>query len=230
MYCIRCGVQLTDGQTRCPLCATEMVLPEDLRRDQPLYPTDKQPGARKRNFLSQVVIATAFVLPMLIVLICNWQLSHTIDWSGYVVGALLLGYVALGLPGWFRKPNPVIFTPCAFAAAALYVLYIQWMTGGNWYLTFALPVIGGLALIVTTVVTLVKYVRKGILYIYGGAFIAFGALTLLMEYLLVITFAGVPFVGWSLYPLAVFAVLGGLLIFLAICRPAKDMMERKTFW
>ena len=48
---------------------------------------------------------------------------------------------------------PVIFTPCAFAAAALYVLYIQWMTGGSWYLTFALPVIVGLTLIVTAVVS-----------------------------------------------------------------------------
>lgn len=230
MYCIRCGVQLVEGQTRCPLCATEMVLPEDLRRDTTLYPADKHPKAHKRNLWPHVVIAAGFLLPMLIVLICNWQLSHSIDWSGYVVGALLVSYVALGLPRWFRKPNPVIFTPCAFAAAALYVLYIQWMTGGSWYLTFALPVIVGLTLIVTAVVTLVKYVRKGLLYIYGGASIAFGALTLLMEFLLVITFPGVPFVGWSLYPLTVFAVVGGLLIFLAICRPARDMMERKTFW
>ena len=49
-----------------------------------------------------------------------------------------------------------------------------------------------------------------------------------MEFLLMLTF-GIRFIGWSLYPLAVFFVLGGLLIFLAICRPARDMMERKTF-
>ena len=58
---------------------------------------------------------------------------------------------------------------------------------------------------------------------------AFGVLMLGMEHLLVVTFDAISFIGWSLYPLAVFFVLGGLLIFLAICRPARDMMERKTF-
>lgn len=229
MYCIRCGVQMVDGQTRCPLCATKMILPEDMVRDTALYPKDRHPQAKKRRLWPHVVIAAAFLLPMLIVLICNWQLSGGITWSGYVVGALLVSYVILGLPGWFRNANPVIFTPCSFAAIGLYVQYIEWMTNGGWYLTFALPVIGGLCLIVTTVVTLVRYVRKGKLYIYGGALIAFGALTLLMEFLLVLTFPTLRFIGWSLYPLAVFAVFGGLLIFLAICRPARDMMERKTF-
>ena len=229
MYCIRCGVQMVDGQSRCPLCATKMILPEDLSLDTSLYPKGRHPMEKKRRLWPHVVVAAAFLLPMLIVLICNWQLSNAITWSGFVVGALLVGYVILGLPGWFANANPVIFTPCGFAAVALYVWYIEWVTEGGWYLTFALPVIGGLCLIVTAVVTLVRYIGKGKLYIYGGALIAFGLLTLLMEFLLIATFPVLRFVGWSLYPLAVFAVLGGLLIFLAICRPARDMMERKTF-
>lgn len=229
MYCIRCGVQMVDGQTKCPLCATKMILPQDMVRDVELYPQSRQPETGKRRLWPHAIIAATFLLPMIIVLICNWQLSGDFTWSGYVVGALLLCYVCVGLPGWFRNPNPVIFTPCGFAAIALYVLYIAWMTGGGWYWTFALPVIAAICLIVTAVVTLVKYVRKGKLYIYGGALMAFGAFMLGLEFLLVLTFPTVPFIGWSLYPMATFAVLGGLLIFLAICRPARDMMERKTF-
>lgn len=228
MYCIRCGVQMVDGQTRCPLCRTKMNLPEDMAVEHGLYPKEYRPEEGKRRLWPHAVIATGFLLPMLIVLICNWQLSGDFTWSGYVVGALLLCYVAVGLPRWFKSPNPVIFTPCGFAAAALYVWYIAWITEGNWFLTFALPVIGGLCLIVTAVVALVKYVRKGKLYIYGGALMVFAGLMLGMEFLLMLTF-GLRFIGWSLYPLAVFLVLGGLLIFLAICRPARDMMERKTF-
>lgn len=228
MYCIRCGVQMVDGQTRCPLCATKMILPEDMVSDTALYPKDRHPQAGKRRIWPHAVIATAFLLPMIISVICNWQLSGDFTWSGYVVGALLLAYVCLGLPWWFRNPNPVIFTPCGFLAVALYVWYIAWITEGNWYWTFALPVIGGICVIVTTVATLVKYVRKGKLYIFGGALMALGALMLGMEFLLMWTFT-MRFIGWSLYPLAVFALLGGLLIFLAICRPARDMMERKTF-
>lgn len=228
MYCIRCGVQMVDGQTKCPLCATKMILPEDMAVEYGLYPSDRRPETGKRRLWPHAVIATAFLLPMLIVLICNWQLSGDFTWSGYVVGALLLCYVAMGLPRWFARPNPVIFTPCVFAATGLYLWYIAWRTEGNWYLTFALPVTGAVCLIVTAVVTLVKYVRKGKLYIYGGALMAFAGLMLGMEFLLMLTF-GLRFIGWSLYPLAVLLVLGGLLIFLAICRPARDMMERKTF-
>ena len=229
MYCIRCGVQMVDGQTQCPLCATKMILPQDMVREEEMYPGQRRPDPGKRRLWPHAVIATGFLLPMLIVLICNWQLSGDFTWSGYVVGALLMCYVILGLPWWFQKPNPVIFTPCGFAALALYVWYIAWVTGGDWFLPFALPVIAGICIIVTTVVTLVKYVGKGKLYIFGGALMAFGGLMLGLEYLLVRTFSRVPFIGWSLYPLAVFLVLGGLLIFLAICRPARDMMERKTF-
>ena len=39
-----------------------------------------------------------------------------------VAGALVVSYVVLALPVWFRRPNPVIFVPCDFAAAALYLL------------------------------------------------------------------------------------------------------------
>jgi hypothetical protein len=34
---------------------------------------------------------------------------------------------------------------------------------------------------------------------------------------------------WSLYPLTALVLLGGMLIFLAICRPARETMERKFF-
>ena len=229
MFCIRCGVQMVDGQSKCPLCATKMILPQDMVTDEMLYPKNRHPQEGKRRLWPHAVIMAMFLLPMAIVLICNWQLSGNFNWSGYVVGALLLAYVCLGLPRWFSNPNPVIFTPCGFAAVAAYVWYIAWMTEGNWYFTFALPVIGGLCLIVTAVVTLVKYVRKGKLYIFGGALIALAVLMLGMEHLLILTFPAIVFIGWSLYPLTVFALLGGLLIFLAICRPARDMMERKTF-
>ena len=140
-----------------------------------------------------------------------------------------MGYVAVVLPCWFRRPNPVIFVPCGFVAAGLYVLYIDLMTGGGWFLGFAFPVVGFLGLLVTAVVTLCRYIRRGRLYIYGGAMIALGAFMPLMELLMVAAFRLPRFAGWSLYPLVALALLGGALIFLAICRPARESMERKMF-
>lgn len=95
-------------------------------------------------------------------------------------------------------------------------------------MNFALPVTGSICLIVTTVVVLLRYLKKGKLYILGGAIMAMGGVMLLLEWLLSVTFR-VSLVGWSIYPLIVFALLGGLLIFLAINSSARERMERKFF-
>jgi len=85
------------------------------------------------------------------------------------------------------------------------------------------------ALLVTAVVVLVRCLHRGHLYIYGGAFLALGLFMPLLEFLVELTFAVEPPVFWSLYPMAALVLLGSMLIFLAICRPARESMERKFF-
>ncbi len=229
MYCVNCGVKLADSEKSCPLCGTAVFHPDIIRQPgQKLYPT-AGPRERVDTKAVQTLLTFLVVLPLLIVFLCDRQINGQITWSGYVIGALCLGYVCLILPSWFKKPNPVIFTPCGFAAAVLYLLYINLMTGGEWFLSFAFPVAGGIGLIVTAVVALMRYVPKGGLYIFGGAFIALGAFMLLVEFLLDYTFGIPKFLGWSFYPLVVLSLLGGYLIYLAISRPAREMMERKFF-
>ena len=100
---------------------------------------------------------------------------------------------------------------------------------GDWFLSFAFPVIGFVGLVITAVVTLFQYVRKGKLYIIGGAAAALGLYMPLMEFLLCITFESLQFAAWSLYPLTALVLLGGTLIFFAISRPARESMERRFF-
>lgn len=230
MYCANCGVQLDDSLAACPLCGTRAYHPDlDRKLTEGQYPHGKYPAEAKRSLLGQMILAILTLIPLLIVPLCDFQISGRITWAGYVIGAIILGYVVLFLPTWFRKPNMVIFVPCDFAAAALFLLYINWAVGGQWFLSFALPVTGGIALIVTTVVVLAKYVPKGNLYTFGGAFIALGGFMLLIEWLINYTFHIEKFVGWSLYPLITLVILGGFLIFVAIYRPAREMLERKFF-
>ena len=230
MYCIKCGVKLSDNQKVCPLCETVVFHPEiKPRNDDPLYPPQQHPAPQVQSQAALVVITTLFLLPLLITALCDLQLHNTITWSGYVVGALLASYVCIVLPFWFRQPNPVVFVPCGFAAIGLFLLYISIATGGGWFLTFAFPVTGAVGLIVTAVVALLKYVGKGQLYIFGGALITLGAFMPVMELLLNMTFGFTRGLVWSGYPLVALVLLGGMLIFLAICRPARETMERKFF-
>ena len=230
MYCINCGVKLADTEKKCPLCNTVVYHP-DIKQSpsQPLYPKNKMPLSTSTPKVLNGVIIILFLIPMLVCFLSDIQFNRHLDWFGFVAGALLVAYVAFALPLWFKKPNPVIFVPCAFVAAALYALYINLETGGKWFLSFAFPVIGGVCLITCTVITLFKYLQKGKLYILGGAFIAFGAFMLLVEFLMVITFK-MGFIGWSVYPLVVLVLIGAVHIYLAINASAREMMERKLFF
>ena len=229
MYCIQCGVKLAPSEEKCPLCGTVPYHPDISReKGERLYPVNHYPSAEVKPKVAQAVVLMLFLLPFVTTLLVDLRINNAVTWSGYVMGGLILAYVMLALSGWFQKPNPVIFVPCSFATAIAYLLYIDLATGGNWFLRFAFPVAGGLGLIVTAVVTLLRYVRRGWLYILGGGFIAFGGMMLLMEFLIVETFS-YRFVGWSVYPLAAFVLLGGFLIFLGINDRVREIMERKMF-
>lgn len=227
MYCINCGVKLHDGLDCCPLCDTKV--PVTVKKTEPMYPEKPEPNPRQSAFWGQMLLTFLFVVPIVITLICDCNINGALTWSGYVVGALLLVYLIFVLPFWFKKPNPVIFVPTSFLSVGAYLLFINLFTNGDWFLSFAFPLTLGLGAIFTTFTTLIKYLKRGKLYIYGGTILALGAFTPLIEFFLNITF-DFKTVHWSLYPLTTLFFLGGMLIFLAICRPARETLERKFFF
>lgn len=230
MYCINCGVKLSDTEKRCPLCDTLVYHPEIQRAYvSPLYPEENPPAAKSNSALLGGAATIIFLIPLLVSFFSDILGDGTLSWFGFVAGGLFVGYISFALPLWFRKPNPVIFIPCGFASATLYLLYINIATGGSWFLSFAFPVAGALCLISSTLAVLFRYTRGGRLYIFAGAFIATGVFVLMTEFLLCITFS-LSFVGWSVYSLVVLSILGFLLIYLALNRVARETLERKLFF
>ena len=230
MYCIHCGVKLADSEKRCPLCGTVPFHPDFVRQEgETLYPRDRVPKFKAGKGAVLAAVTLLLLIPVFITLICDVSIHGHVTWSGFVVGGIALLYVAAVLPQWFTAPNPVIFVPISFIATGLYVLYIDLAVQGRWFLSFAFPIIGILGTLVTAVVALCRYTRRAELYIFGGALIALGAFLPLMEYLITVTFHLPKFIGWSWFPMAPLVILGGGLIFLAICRPAREAVERKLF-
>ena len=230
MYCIKCGVKLADSEKVCPLCGTKVYNPDiEMKQDVYTYPEKSYPKRERRSLGSPVFLTALMLIPVIVTLACDLRFNLAVTWSGFVVSALLAAYVMFVLPLWFRDPNPVIFVPCSFAAAGLLLLYICLKTGGSWFLPLALPCVLFFGITVTAVVTLLRYVKKGKLYIFGGATIAVGLFMLLLEYLIKITFGLGEMIGWSFIPMSALVLIGGFLIFLAICRPAREVVERKMF-
>ena len=230
MYCVKCGVKLADTELKCPLCDTVVYHP-DIQRPtpEPLYPPNRvPPNTSGRKALCGAVIFL-FMIPLIACFLTDLCFGDGLNWVGYVAGGLAVVYAAVALPAWFERPNPVIFLPCDFAAIGLYLHYICYMTGGDWFWRFALPLTLGLCLILCTEVTLLYYLRKGRLYILGGGAMALGGWLLLLECLLETAF-GIAFMGWSLYPLTLLVLIGGLMIYLAINRAARELIQRKLFF
>ena len=231
MYCIKCGVELADSEKVCPLCGTRVFHPDlPCGQAESPYPPDVSPRVEDVSRAGVLFVLTVlFLLPAVISVLCDWRLSGGIVWSGYVVGGLVLLYTTVVLPLWFKRPNPVIFVPVDFAAIALFLLYVNYATGGHWYLSFALPVTGAAALLVCAMVTLLKYLPGGALYICGGALILSGGLAVLVEFLLNLTFGLHDTFLWSIYPLAVGVVLGAMLLVIAVSKPLRRSLHRKFF-
>lgn len=229
MYCVNCGVKLADTQKKCPLCSTlPGTVPAGKAPVKPLYPENHHPEYAVNTGAVCGTVLILFLIPVVVSFFMDMHMDRQIDWFWYAVGAMLLAYVVIALPLWFRKPNPVIFVPCDFGAVALYLLLIDLLTEGGWFLPFALPVTLSVGFVITAVITLLRYLRGGRLFIFGGALISLGAVALLVEVRLCIAFH-MDFVGWSGYPMIVLAMLGGLLIFLGVNRAARERMRRKFF-
>lgn len=231
MYCVKCGVELADSEEKCPLCNTRVYHPDIERKEGVLLYPDTDEAAKQTVSRSGAlfIITSIFALAVVLPFICNLSVSGAVTWSGYVIGAVLLAYTVIVLPIWFHRPNPVIFVPCDFAACALYLLYISIVTHGGWFLSFAFPVIGGACVITTAVIALCRYVRRGYLYIFGGAVMLTGGFAVLIEFMLSYTFGDEIRLVWSIYPLAVCFIIGLWLIIIAISPKLRKSLQKRFF-
>ena len=225
MYCVKCGVELADSEQKCPLCHTPVCYPDYVVKEEDrTYPRFEKPETVNPRGI-YFIISFACVIAALISFMADLNMGNGITWSGYVIGGIGLFYVLFILPGWFKRYNPAIFIPSDFAAIGLYLFYINLITGGRWFITFALPITGMITLIVSSITILIYYLKRGYLYIFGGALIATGAFFPAIETLSIITF-GQPPLMWSLYPLVALFLIGMMLIVIAIVKPLRESLCR----
>ena len=225
MFCVKCGVELSESENKCPLCNTPVYYPEKERGELkfPEFKNEREPlNARGLSF----VVSFFAIIAAVICFICNITVNDELSWSIYAISALGLAYVIFVLPSWFRHPSVAVFVPVDFLAAALFVGVVALKLGADWYFTFALPVIAFLALVVSAITILSYYLRCAYLYIWGGAFILLGVFMPILEYLLHLNFSIKGNFHWSFYPFAALVLLGIMLIVIAIVKPFRESLKK----
>ena len=226
MYCIKCGAKLSNGQTVCPICETKVYHPDIIITEENTYPKIPFESEEFNRKGLLFVITMLFLIPLILPILLELGWRSEVSWSGYASGGTLIFYVAFVMPYWFKKPNPVIFLPASLALVIGLLLFICYKTNGNWFMSFAFPVVGALTIIVTAATAVLYYVRKGALYTVGGMLIALGIWTVLLEFDIRTTFNVYTPFYWSLAPLTVLSVIGITLIVIAIVKPLKESLRR----
>lgn len=231
MYCVKCGVKLQSGAGSCPLCGTAVWNPEGERTasEADRRYSDKTPRHYRSSTLPLAIALTVVVLAAaaFILMLCA-HLYGRLAWGGYVVTAIALFYLIVILPLWFRKANPVIFLPVDFAGIALFLLYVDLASGGGWYLSFALPVTAVTAVLLEAFVVLLRYVRGGRYFIFGGFFMLLSGYLILIELFEHVTFGTTMFL-WSQFAGLPVGLLGFFLILAGIIRPLRELLDRTFF-
>ncbi len=226
MYCVKCGVELADSENKCPLCNTPVYYPgreESRERPYPQYIKVKDEISPRGFYF---ILTSLCIIAAIVVFVCDININTEITFSGYVLGGIALAYIVFILPGWFKRPSPAIFVPSCFAAAALFLAYINYSVGGEWFWSLALPITAGAALIFSSVAILIYYLRCAYLYIYGGASIACGLYTVLIEFLLIKNLGAYEKFYWSVYPALTLTLIGIMLIVIAIVPPFKESLKK----
>ena len=228
MYCVKCGVKLQDGVSSCPLCRTPVWNPAEVPEEKN-YPDSLPRHYNESGLAGAVAMTVVCAIAAAVVLTVCFKLYGRLAWGGYAVWGILLFYIVAFLPGWFRSPRAEIFVPADWAAAALYTLYVCLKTGGHWFLSFALPVAVIGCILSTGLICLLKYVKRGRPYIFGGFLILLGGFTMLIEFFEHITF-GTEMFQWSLFSLAGFGAVGLFLLIAGMIRPLRQALKKHFFF
>lgn len=230
MYCIKCGVELADSEKKCPLCGTIVYHPEIKQPESHgTFPQFEAPKEEFRHDGIIFILSFLFAVPMFLTLICDFSLHHAITWSGYAVNSLMLAYIVIVLPLWFRTPDAVVCVSIDYVGVSLFLLYVNNRVDGSWFLPFALPVTAMAATITLSAIILTKYLKRGRLFIFGGELILCGGFMVVTEWLLNLTFHLRRHLVWSFYPLSIFVLLGMMLLIIAVCPPLRESLKKKFF-
>ena len=231
-YCVHCGVELADYETKCPLCETPVVDPaRPIAAGDPPFPDRLADGGRKINkHFIVTVVSTVMLIPFVVTTLIDVILSVGMSWSAYVLGAEALFWLAFVLPYQSRGTSPYLFCFIDTAALAMYILLIAAIEGGrSWYVPLALPltVFAGLEACVVTAIH--RSARIGKLTKAGIAVTSISFYPLIVDIVIAHYLYGSYMPRWSWYASVPLFALGITIIILSMSRRFKEWLRKKMF-
>jgi hypothetical protein len=233
-YCVNCGVELADSEKCCPLCGTEVINPREPWRE----PTQRPYPQRLELILKHIdrqyvatIIGLFALIPILVTLICDMLDGRGLSWSVYVLGAGALFYVWLLIPLYFKRYHRLTFLAADGLALILYLLLIDLMSGGHWFLPVGLPIAAaGTVLLLLLAFWFRRGAGRQLLVRLALSLTAAGVYCVLVE-LAVDLFAQDFFdISWSGFVLIPCLVLAAALLILEHRKQLKEEIKKRLFY
>jgi len=230
-YCVHCGVELADYETKCPLCETPVVDPmRPVATGEPMFVDRPEEGRRVNKSFIITVISIVLLIPFTVTTILDISLSLGMSWSAYVLGAEALFWLCFVLPFQSPDTSPYLFCLIDSAATALFVLLVSIIENSHgWYLPLALPIVAAAWLEVSVMILIHRSNSIGKLTKVGCGIFAVSFLPLFIDIALAHYLKGTFMPQWSWYASVPLFVLGLTVILLSRSVRFTDWLRRKVF-
>ena len=130
-YCVKCGVELSNEESNCPLCSTIVYNPENTPKYEVKIKNLKKERATVRYVRNKFINITGFCIfsVMLILAIINLSVSGKFDWSVIPLCTLSLLWFLMVFPVKYSKRlHPVIIIEVCILASSAFLIILDALT------------------------------------------------------------------------------------------------------
>ena len=161
-YCNKCKTHITGSLIYCPLCQNELVVVDE--KVEELYPSTYENDTTNHTILK--ILGFISVVLSILAIFINIIIPAQIWWSFIVVATLVCLWVSL-LFAISKHKNIVKYLLHESIVISLFSIFLDYFTGAHgWAITFVIPVIFTLAMIVMYLLSKILRLQAGEYMIY----------------------------------------------------------------
>lgn len=230
-YCVNCGVKLGESEQSCPLCQTKVYHPDAPPKPDAIPPFPPgQSGRRKmKPQYGHLIVTLMTILPVFLSVICDYSINRHMVWSGFVLGGATLLYCCVFVPMFLPKRHFFAYLGLDFLACFFFLFYIEQITGGSWFRSFALPVTLSVFGFLAVVYLFKRLKRRSDLLFCAAIFFLSGLECVFIEVMVNRRFLHSAHLVWSFFPLITFSLLALFLFILYKNKRLRRKFEKFFF-
>lgn len=161
-YCSKCKVEVIGDMAFCPLCQSELLLQGEVREN--IYPTIKEHYTANHMVLK--ILEFISIIIGILSIFFNIILPSSICWSLIVLVTLGGGWLSIRV-AILKHRNLVKYFLNQSVIICIFAMVIDYITGHNgWAITFVVPTIFSLAMIVMYLLSKILHLQAGDYMIY----------------------------------------------------------------